>query len=102
MVVVLTDGGNSFGAPCYFPFTYNGAQYDTCIKESTGNEYWCSTTANYDSDQKKGNCVLGLTSVIGYRLCPGKTEKFFCPKGFVTYIIAAEYGVTSDGSCDYT
>ena len=41
--------------PCYFPFQYNGQEYNKCVKEASSDEYWCSTTKNYDSDKQKVN-----------------------------------------------
>ncbi len=91
------------GAPCFFPFIYKDTSYEQCINADNEKDhelYWCSTTSNYDVDKKRGNCQLGLTSAVGFQLCAGKKEKFYCPKGYVIYIISAEYGVTADGSCD--
>lgn len=39
---------------CYFPFTYNGVEQNSCVKSDDGSgSYWCSTTANFDADQQK-------------------------------------------------
>ncbi|XP_056590497.1 LOW QUALITY PROTEIN: lymphocyte antigen 75 [Triplophysa dalaica] len=53
-----TSGGNSNGASCEFPFFYNGTWHHSClpgIGEKTLD--WCSTTANYDEEEKWGNCL---------------------------------------------
>lgn len=58
----LTYGGNSFGAACVFPFTYEGVTYTTCITLNN-DQPWCATTNNYPVDKKWGNCY-GKVSVI--------------------------------------
>jgi len=50
-----TLNGNSDGAPCYFPFTYNGKEYSECIRKDYF-ALWCATTGNYDRDHKFGEC----------------------------------------------
>lgn len=53
-----TSGGNSKGAPCEFPFLYNGTWHHSCLPPTDENTLeWCSTTANYDQEQKWGNCL---------------------------------------------
>ena len=51
---IFTTGGNSNGAPCYFPFVFNGKKYYKCY--GRGRNAWCGTTFNYDKDQKWGFC----------------------------------------------
>ncbi|KAI2659377.1 Lymphocyte antigen 75 [Labeo rohita] len=53
-----TSGGNSNGAPCEFPFLYNGTWHHNCLPDIGDKTLdWCSTTANYDQDEKWGNCL---------------------------------------------
>ena len=52
-----TEGGNSDGAPCAFPFIFNGETYTDCtIVGRNDGLLWCSTTPNYDNDNKYGFC----------------------------------------------
>jgi len=53
--VLDTYFGNSNGARCVFPFTYNGRQYSNCITDGKKSD-WCATTSNYDRDGKYGFC----------------------------------------------
>ncbi|XP_051531593.1 lymphocyte antigen 75-like isoform X3 [Myxocyprinus asiaticus] len=53
-----TSGGNSNGAPCEFPFLYNKTWHHSCLPGTSDQPLdWCSTTANYDLEQKWGNCL---------------------------------------------
>jgi hypothetical protein len=88
---------------CYFPFKYNSVSYDTCINiDSPNGDYWCSLTADYDRDKKRGKCNSGFTSNTIFDVCRLKFRKFTCPKDYLIYIVSAEWVVTSDSSCDYT
>ncbi|CAK8672902.1 unnamed protein product [Clavelina lepadiformis] len=53
---VFTFGGNSNGAKCHFPFVVNGVRYNQCTTSSGRSRRWCSTTPNYDRDQRYGYC----------------------------------------------
>ncbi|XP_030627234.1 lymphocyte antigen 75 [Chanos chanos] len=56
--VIHTTDGNSNGAPCEFPFLYNGSWHHDCLpSSSTPSLGWCSTTSNFDKDQKWGTCL---------------------------------------------
>merc|ERR1719253_1558702 len=50
-----TCGGNADGAPCMFPFTYKGVQYNECTSTDSGdqNKPWCWTDA---ASTKWGSC----------------------------------------------
>ncbi|KFV05821.1 Macrophage mannose receptor 1, partial [Pterocles gutturalis] len=56
---VYTLGGNAFGAPCVFPFKFNGKWYAECIPQSDdAGSFWCATSSDFDKDQFFGNCPL--------------------------------------------
>ncbi|MBZ3890150.1 Matrix metalloproteinase-9 [Sciurus carolinensis] len=55
--VLSTYRGNANGAPCHFPFTFEGRSYSTCITAGISDgSPWCGTTANYDTDHQYGLC----------------------------------------------
>ena len=53
----FTIEGNANGATCQFPFIYKDVLYYQCIGNDHKGRLWCSTTYNYDVDQKWGNCA---------------------------------------------
>uniref|UniRef100_A0A8C6YLE7 Macrophage mannose receptor 1-like n=1 Tax=Nothoprocta perdicaria TaxID=30464 RepID=A0A8C6YLE7_NOTPE len=60
---MFTLGGNSFGAPCVFPFKANGKWHAQCIPQSNDEEtLWCATSSDFDRDQRFGNCPLKDTT----------------------------------------
>ncbi|KAG8446571.1 hypothetical protein GDO86_014139 [Hymenochirus boettgeri] len=64
--LLYTYGGNGAEEPCVFPFIFDGKSYNGCTKEGRQDGYrWCSTTANYDTDQKYGFCPNQDMAVIG-------------------------------------
>ncbi|CAN9506368.1 unnamed protein product [Ophioblennius macclurei] len=54
---IFTLGGNTFGAPCQFPFKFNEKWYSECTKEGrTDGQLWCGTDRDYDKNKKWGFC----------------------------------------------
>ncbi|XP_056134082.1 lymphocyte antigen 75 [Lampris incognitus] len=85
--VVHTTNGNSFGAPCEFPFHYNGTWHHRCLadEESPGFS-WCATTSDYDTDKKMGHCLQPeegcQTLFVG---AEGESCYEFVPRAAVTW-----------------
>uniref|UniRef100_A0A672G4Y9 Mannose receptor C-type 1 n=1 Tax=Salarias fasciatus TaxID=181472 RepID=A0A672G4Y9_SALFA len=54
---IFTLGGNSFGAPCQFPFKYGDNWYSECTKDARADGLlWCGTDRDYDKSKKWGFC----------------------------------------------
>ncbi|XP_015234542.1 PREDICTED: matrix metalloproteinase-9 [Cyprinodon variegatus] len=93
--LLYTFDGNADGAPCVFPFTFLGDEYDSCTTEGRRDGYrWCATTSNFDKDKKYGFCPSRDTAVIG-----GNSEGEPCHFPFV--FLGKEYdSCTSEGRGD--
>ena len=52
-----TQGGNSAGAHCAFPFIFKGEIFETCTPLANNGVLWCAVSSNYDSDGIWGNCI---------------------------------------------
>ncbi|XP_025975853.2 matrix metalloproteinase-9 [Dromaius novaehollandiae] len=64
--LLYTQGGNSDGSPCVFPFVFGGVSYDACTTDGRSDGYrWCATTASFDQDKKYGFCPNRDTAVVG-------------------------------------
>uniref|UniRef100_A0A672FW95 Mannose receptor C-type 1 n=1 Tax=Salarias fasciatus TaxID=181472 RepID=A0A672FW95_SALFA len=61
---IFTLGGNSFGAPCQFPFKYSDNWHSECTKDARADgRLWCGTDRDYDKSKKWGFCP---TKVCGF------------------------------------
>ncbi|XP_053309735.1 matrix metalloproteinase-9 [Spea bombifrons] len=93
--LLFTYAGNSDGAPCVFPFVFDGKTFNSCTKEGRSDGYrWCGTTANYDTDGKYGFCPNRDTAVIG-----GNSQGDPCVFPF-TFLERTYHACTSDGRND--
>uniref|UniRef100_A0A673HY71 72 kDa type IV collagenase n=1 Tax=Sinocyclocheilus rhinocerous TaxID=307959 RepID=A0A673HY71_9TELE len=64
--LLFTLDGNADGAPCKFPFTFQGEKYDSCTTSGRDDGYrWCATTEDYDRDKTYGFCPETAMSTVG-------------------------------------
>uniref|UniRef100_A0A3B3VFS4 Matrix metalloproteinase-9 n=1 Tax=Poecilia latipinna TaxID=48699 RepID=A0A3B3VFS4_9TELE len=93
--LLFTFDGNADGAPCVFPFIFQGKMYKSCTTDSRiDGQRWCATTSNYDTDKKYGICPKRDTAVIG-----GTSDGDACHFPFVSR--GKEYhSCTSEGRTD--
>ncbi|XP_006103121.1 72 kDa type IV collagenase [Myotis lucifugus] len=55
--VVRVKYGTADGEYCKFPFMFNGKEYTSCTNAGRSDGFlWCSTTYNFDKDNKYGFC----------------------------------------------
>ncbi|KAM9829179.1 matrix metalloproteinase-9 [Syngnathus typhle] len=93
--LLYTIGGNADDAPCVFPFTFEGKEYDGCTTEGRNDGYrWCATTNNFDQDKKYGFCPSRDTAVSG-----GNSEGEPCHFPF-TFLGQSYDACTSEGRGD--
>ena len=73
-----TTEGNSYGAPCCFPFNYEGVDFVGCTMfDSKYRRPWCSTTPNYDADEQWGYCQSTSLTFDRFSL-DSRPNKVFC------------------------
>ncbi|XP_069740757.1 matrix metalloproteinase-9-like [Narcine bancroftii] len=76
-----TFGGNSDRSSCVFPFIFDGKSYDQCTTDGRKDGLrWCSTTSNFDEDQKYGFCPSLADAVVG-----GNSDGDLCTFPFKFY-----------------
>ncbi|KAI1890130.1 hypothetical protein AGOR_G00170460 [Albula goreensis] len=93
--LLFTIGGNGDGAPCKFPFTFQGDKYDGCTTVGRDDGYrWCATTEDYDRDKSFGFCPETAMSTIG-----GNAEGSPCVFPF-TFLGDTYDACTSSGRSD--
>lgn len=84
--VLFSLGGNAEGAPCKFPFTFQGEKYDGCTTAGRSDGYrWCATTENYDVDKSFGFCPetgtrtkTRFSNLLLYQLVLGPNGVMWC------------------------
>uniref|UniRef100_A0AAQ5YHD5 72 kDa type IV collagenase n=1 Tax=Amphiprion ocellaris TaxID=80972 RepID=A0AAQ5YHD5_AMPOC len=93
--LLFTLGGNAEGAPCKFPFTFQGEKYDGCTTQGRDDGYrWCATTEDYDRDKTYGFCPETAMSTVG-----GNAEGSPCVFPF-TFLGDTYDSCTSSGRSD--
>uniref|UniRef100_A0A6Q2XMF3 72 kDa type IV collagenase n=1 Tax=Esox lucius TaxID=8010 RepID=A0A6Q2XMF3_ESOLU len=93
--LLFTLGGNADGAPCKFPFTFQGDKYESCTTQGRDDGYrWCATTENYDNDKSYGFCPETAMSTVG-----GNSEGSPCVFPF-TFLGDTYDGCTASGRSD--
>ncbi|XP_016523044.1 matrix metalloproteinase-9-like, partial [Poecilia formosa] len=93
--LLFTFDGNADGAPCVFPFIFQGKMYKSCTTDSRiDGQRWCATTSNYDTDKKYGICPKRDTAVTG-----GTSEGDACHFPFL-YQGKEYHSCTSEGRTD--
>ncbi|KAG7268034.1 hypothetical protein CRUP_018323 [Coryphaenoides rupestris] len=104
--LLFTLGGNADGAPCKFPFTFQGDKYNECTTAGRDDGYrWCGTTDDYDRDTSYGFCPeTGLHHLRTQRrqdVVPASTKSFdddrqvglLSDQGYSLFLVAAhEFG----------
>lgn len=76
--VVRVKYGTADGEYCKFPFMFNGKEYNSCTSAGRSDGFlWCSTTYNFDKDNKYGFCPHECES-SGPRL-PAVPRHLRCP-----------------------
>ncbi|XP_069472453.1 secretory phospholipase A2 receptor isoform X2 [Ambystoma mexicanum] len=64
---MYTLGGNSFGAPCVFPFQFKNVSYSACTTAGRDDgKLWCSTSSNFDKYKKFGFCPSDGSGCSGF------------------------------------
>ncbi|XP_064626315.1 zonadhesin-like [Lineus longissimus] len=96
-----TTGGSGGGAGCVIPFLYGSHWQEDCVRGDRGK--WCSTTENYDKDQKWGYCPVTCRTVSGLIKYPGDAwtfggQKLFCNTDGTIGNVTGDYSMTTGGS----
>ncbi|MGH0125233.1 UNVERIFIED_CONTAM: hypothetical protein FKN15_051667, partial [Acipenser sinensis] len=93
--LLFTLGGNAEGAPCKFPFNFQGTKYESCTTEGRTDGYrWCGTTEDYDKDTTYGFCPETAMSTVG-----GNADGSPCVYPF-TFLGKTYDSCTSEGRSD--
>lgn len=62
---IFTIGGNAFGSPCQFPFTFMEKWYAECTKDGRSDgQLWCATERDYNKSRKWGFCPTQSKSML--------------------------------------
>lgn len=94
--VLFTLGGNADGAPCKFPFTFQGEKYDGCTTSGRDDGYrWCATTDNYDVDKSFGFCPeTGMYCLIHWshsRILPSASSRNVSSLSAASILVSSVY-----------